>query len=128
MKKMKNISFVLLALLLGFATYKAAELSLDQWQNPGACPSIGPVPACYIVLAGFLTGLIGHLGRFRKAFFIGLGLPTVLAAFASVGEFFGFIACPRTDAGTPMCYISLTLCCVAWLLWFLMKAPRPDQS
>ena len=125
---MKNIYFVLVALLLAFATYQAADLSLDQWNNPGACPSIGPVPACYVVLVGFLTGLIGHLGGIRKTFLVGLGVPTALAAFASVGEFFGFIACPRTERGIPMCYLSLTLCIVTWVLWFFMRKAHTDQA
>ena len=122
---MKKTYFILLALLLGYATYQAAVLSLDQFQNPGACPSIGPVPACYIVLAGFLAGLIGHLGRLRKTFLIGLGVPTALAAFASVGEIFGFVECPKTEGGTPMCFISLALCSTAWVLWVLMKRSGP---
>lgn len=125
---MKKNYYFLLTLLLGLATYKAATLSLDQWQNPGACPSIGPVPACYIVLAGFTTALIGHLGKIRRAFLLGLGVPTTLAAFASVGETLGFIVCPRTEGGIPMCYISLALCCTIWILWFLMNNIHTTQK
>lgn len=128
MKNKKNIYFILVALLLAFATYQAADLSLKQWNNPGACPSIGPVPACYVVLVGFLTGLIGHLAGIRMVFFVGLGVPTALAAFASVGELFGFIVCPRTDGGIPMCYLSLSLCIVTWILWSRIKAVPSDQS
>lgn len=121
MKKARNIDFILLALLLAFATYKAGVLSLEQWNHPGACPSIGPVPACYLVLAGFLLGLVGHLANLRAVFFAGLGFPTVLALFASVGEVFGFVECPKTEGGIPMCYISLALCCVCWIFWLRMK-------
>jgi len=124
MKQAKNIYFVLLALLLAFATYKAGALSLDQWKNPGACPSIGPVPACYLVLAGFSLALIGHLGKISKVFLGGLGFPTALALFASIGEIFGFVECPKTEGGVPMCYISLALCSVCWVLWALMKKSK----
>jgi len=115
--KKHQISFILLCLLLAFASYKAGALSLDQWNNPGACPSIGSVPACYLVLAGFVLALVGHLGHFRKLFLGGLGFPTALALFASIGEMGGFIECPKTDSGIPMCYISLALCSLCWILW-----------
>lgn len=113
----QKITSTLLGLLLAFASYKAGALSLEQWNNPGACPSIGPVPACYLVLAGFLLALIGHLGHFRKLFFAGLGFPTALALFASIGEIGGFVECPKTESGTPMCFISLALCILCWILW-----------
>ena len=114
MLKNKNIPQLGLNLLLILATVQSGLLSLDQWQNPGACPSIGPVPACYLVFASFLLALIGNLGRFTSIFNIGLGFPTLLATYASIGEFIGFVECPRTASGIPMCYISLLLCATCW--------------
>ena len=115
--KAHRFSFITLALLLAFASYQAAALSLKQWHNPGACPSLGPIPACYLVLAGFALGLLGHLGNLRNLFLGGLGFPSALALFASIGEVFDFVECPKTASGIPMCYLSLSLCIICWLLW-----------
>lgn len=110
-----KIPRIILNLLLILATVQSGILSLDQFQHPGACPSIGPVPACYLVFGSFLLALIGSLGRYNTAFYIGLGFPTLLAAYASVGEIFGFVECPQTASGIPMCYLSLSLCVACWI-------------
>ena len=115
--KDRPISFIALALLLAFASYQAGALSLKQWLNPGACPSLGPIPACYLVLTGFGLALIGHLWNLRKLFLGGLGFPSALALFASIGEVFGFVECPKSASGIPMCYLSLALCALCWVLW-----------
>ncbi len=107
--------------LLGLATFQSGMLSVDQLQNPGACPSIGPVPACYLVFGSFLAALIGSLMRYHRAFYIGLGFPTLLALYASIGELVGFVECPKTDSGIPMCYISLSLCVACWILWLAQR-------
>lgn len=115
-----------LHLLLTLATVQSGLLSIDQWQNPGACPSIGPVPACYLVFGSFLLALIGSLSRYNPAFHLGLGFPTLLAIYASIGEFIGFVECPRTASGIPMCYISLLLCLACWV--FRIFSERKPKS
>jgi len=111
--------------VLGFAIYKAFELSREEWSGSGFCPAIGFVPACYLVLAGFTMALIGHILNWRyqelKLFVVGLGIPTVLAMMGTVGQILGFIECPKTSDGIPMCFISLSLCSFCWLLWFVAR-------
>ncbi len=127
--KVRNLSFIALALLLAFASYQASALSFKQWHHPGACPSLGPIPACYLVLAGFALALIGHLTRLRKLFLPSLGFPSGLALFASIGEIGGFIECPKSASGIPMCYLSLALCSLCWLLWIAhQKSSLPTNS
>ena len=119
--------FFILAVLLAAAVFAALQLSLKEWKTAGSCPSIGPVPACYLVLVGFACALAGHLtGRRcwgRVFFLIGLGFPTLLAIFASIGEARGFLECPKTASGIPMCYLSLGLCVVSWIVWALGGRP-----
>ena len=69
------------------------------------------------MLAGFSSALIGHLTRTRLLFILGLGLPTLLAVIGTVGQLSGFVECPKTPGGTPMCFISLAICSLAWGLW-----------
>ena len=129
MSKFRLPLFLLLAALLGWAAFASLQLSIKEFQTKGSCPSIGPVPACYLVLLGFASALVGHLaGKSawgRKLFFAGLGFPTLLAIFASIGELAGFLECPRTEGGTPMCYLSLGLCLTGWILWFAGGKSRP---
>jgi len=131
-KKIYTGFAILLPLILVLATYKALELSIEEWTAPGACPSIGFVPACYLVLGGFATALVGYLIslKYRSSvlFWIGLSIPTLLAVIGTIGQIFGFIECPKTQGGIPMCYISLSLCSFCWLLWFMIQKGRMNQN
>ena len=127
-KTVTTILFIVLALVLGFATYSALVLSLAEMKTPGTCPALGPVPACYVVLLGYGLGLIGHLlSRLRLGtglFVFGLAIPTILAVIGTVGQLGGFIECPKTDGNTPMCYLSLGMCSICWVLWILIRKSR----
>ncbi|MDB4673268.1 hypothetical protein OAF27_00505 [Verrucomicrobiales bacterium] len=124
MKSIRPAIFILLAILLGFAVYASLSLSIKEWKIPGSCPSIGPVPACYLVLAGFGSALVGHLTRTRLLFILGLGLPTLLAVIGTVGQLSGFVECPKTPGGTPMCFLSLAICSVCWGLWITLEKTK----
>tara|TARA_R110002096_G_scaffold126328_15_gene273008 strand:- start:610 stop:1017 length:408 start_codon:yes stop_codon:yes gene_type:complete len=121
MSKFRPILFFGLLGVLVVATSAAFRLSLKEFNTAGSCPILGPVPACYLVLAGFAAALVGHLaGKYqwgRILFLLGLGFPTLLAIIASIGESAGFIECPKTSTGVPMCYLSLAICILAWIFW-----------
>ena len=125
MKRIRLCLPCVLTSVLGIAVFASLQLSLKEWNTPGSCPSIGPVPICYLVLFSFVLALAGHLTTFscwgRKIFLVGLGFPSILALYASIGEFFGFVQCPTTDGGTPTCYISLALCLTCWVLWLAAR-------
>lgn len=120
--KKNEIYFILLGLLLAFATYKAGALSFARLSDPEACPSLGFIPACYLVLGGYALALLGHLKSYPKLFMSGLAIPTALALFASIAELAGFDVCPKSESGIPLCYFSLAFCAVGWLLWKLNRS------
>ena len=131
-KKHHPFMFFFLTLLLAVAVIAALQLSMKEWRVPGSCPPLGPVPACYLVFLGFACALTGHLaGRYRWGrilFWLGLGFPTLLALFASVGEARGFLECPKTSGGIPMCYLSLGICVISWIVWTLGGRPRSGAN
>ena len=76
------------------------------------CPTLGIVPACYVVLLGYV--LIG------ASVFVGVGLRTPLfaagwmpvfslALMGSSMEVLGYEACPRSVDNIPTCFFSLAL-------------------
>ncbi len=50
-------------------------------------------------------------------YFIGFGFVSLLAIAASVMELFQPGTCPTMAGGIPMCFASLALCVVTWVLW-----------
>ena len=110
---MKNPWFWLALIILLFAIYGSGTLSLNDYRVKNVCPKILSIPACYIVLACFTGAFFGHIFSFEKSdwlYFGFVGIVTLIASTGTLGEFFGFAKCPRTNGGTPMCFISLGIC------------------
>ena len=74
------------------------------------CPELLGVPACYVVLAGYLAALAGawtlETRTGSAVFFGGAGLVTAIGIWFSIDELSGAAACPTLE-GLPMCYVSL---------------------
>ena len=118
----KNIFYWLSTTVLLFAIYGAGSLSLSDFQGTISCPKIAGIPACYLVLLFFVLGAMSHFVKHRfsnKAFFFFIGIPGLLALFASIKELNVPNTCPQTSSGIPMCYISLGLCTTILLFKFL---------
>lgn len=108
-----RISRLLIALVSGFALWNVAGLSLMEWSSGGSCPSVAGIPACYVVAVAYLLVFMSTLTNkkplYRRLFIAGAGIVVGLAAIGSFTQVMGIAACPKTSAGFPMCYISLSI-------------------
>lgn len=100
-------------LIGGLALYGAvAAFSISERHMSGVedCPFLGPVPACYVVLAGYSVMLLSVLRPMKWLFLVGW-LPVFLLATAGVTSelFSDQPVCPRTAGGIPKCYFSFAL-------------------
>jgi len=107
---MKNIWFFLALAILAFAIFGTYGLVMKEYRVTNVCPKILGIPACYIVLACFVTALFGHFMGIKYLYFGFVGIVTLIASTGTLGEVFGFAKCPRTAGGIPMCFISLSIC------------------
>lgn len=119
---MKIIAIIGL-LLSAFGFYEAFKISHIHFNTVESCPTIGLIPACYVVLISYgLMGLAWISVLFLKKyvpvlFWIGF-TPTFLLALTGVtGEIFGFVECPETASHFPKCFISLGFVVVIGALW-----------
>ena len=111
----KNIFYWLASAVLLFAVYGAASLSYSDYKSIISCPEIAGIPACYLVFLFFVIGAVSHFIQHKlanKAVFFFIGVPGLLALYASIQELNVAHTCPQTDSGIPMCFISLGLCSV----------------
>jgi len=85
-------------------------LVLSELFRAPTCPELLGIPACYLVLAGYLVALAGAWFPDTKpgstAFFAGAGAVTLIGLWFSFNELSGAIECP-TFEGLPMCFVSL---------------------
>ena len=86
-------------------------IAYDQAAAVRDCPSIGAIPACYVVLLGYASIAVSSLASSHrtKLFFVGWTPLFLLAASGTTLELFGHTACPRSDAGVPICYFSFAM-------------------
>jgi hypothetical protein len=103
---------------MGF--FIALNLAVTEFITKGICPQLVFFPACYLVLICFLIPLILQIiNKGRIIFFVFIGIAFLLAIFASFGQFFNLISCPKTDIGIPKCYLSFALLLV--IIWLKLK-------
>jgi hypothetical protein len=85
-------------------------LVLSELFRAPTCPLLLGIPACYIVLAGYVAALAGAWIPDAKvgsvAFLTGAGVVTFVGAWFSFNELTGAIECPSFE-GLPMCFVSL---------------------
>ena len=103
----------LTGIIVGFAAVGVlltGWLVLSELFRGSTCPPLLGVPACYVVLAGYVAALVGAWSQpARNAdvlFLAGAGLVTVVGLWFSLNELAGSLDCP-TFEGLPMCYMSL---------------------
>lgn len=103
----------IIMILAIFGVVGAMPVSIAEFNQDARCPSIGPVPICYLVLAGYITILVSILlKKWNLIIFLMGWLPIFL--FALVGSSFelaGYDTCPKNQSGWPKCYFSLMLAC-----------------
>ena len=95
------------------------------------CPTLGPVPACYIVLLGYtLAGASMIVGvRIRTALFVTGWLPVFgLAVMGSSMQVLGILQCPKSTGDIPGCFLSLTLATSLIFVFLVERFYRPSRS
>ncbi len=103
-------SIIGLTAVLGLAG--VLPVSIDELRSGGSCPHLGIVPACYLVTAAYTAILFSVLrSQFWSArLFLSGWIPIFLfAAIGSGFEISGAEACPKTQGGVPMCFLSMGL-------------------
>lgn len=107
--------------LVGVVPVSLAELVVG-----GACPHLGPLPACHLVTVAYGVVLISVLRPrlWTPALFAAGWAPIFLLAAAGSGlELLGHGTCPKTEGGMPKCFFSLGLA-VALFVPFAIHVAR----
>jgi len=110
MVRFARYALIVLSLL---GTLAGASLSIAHLQTGETCPTLGPIPACFIVFAGYGLILVNavfasKLNR-KTLFFLGW-TPIFLLAGAGVSlELIGQDICPPGTLGIPQCFYSLAM-------------------
>jgi len=121
----KLIAAVITAILLmslSAGLYGGISVSYLTVTGIAPCPSVINIPACYLVSIGYLLMLMAALfdrKTYSKWLFIVGWTPVILlAVIGSTLELSQGGICPRSEMGTPLCYISLSFAVfVAFLYW-----------
>jgi hypothetical protein len=105
-------------------------ISLTQFHTGDACPSLGFIPACYIVSVAYsamaVAGVIWWRGA-MKLFLFG-SIPVItLAVIGTVSELAGIPTCPRSDSGLPLCYASLAVGLGVLLVFLVIRAIETNR-
>ena len=113
---------ILIALISLFVVVNFSPVVLAEWKGGDACPKLGPLPACYLVVVCYaLMGLAAAINpaRLKWLFFIGW-LPVFAMAFTGTSlEVLGHGTCPVSESGVPMCYYSLFLAAILLPMYWL---------
>ena len=137
-----------LLLISAFGCYAAASLVLSHLQGE-PCPTIGPVPACMIVLPGYIfvclaaimlilqpilikannaagksppkdADSILDIGLVRL-FYTGFIIVAGIAIYGVFSELAHRQSCPIGPAGVPQCFISLAMIMLCWLCFYCAR-------
>ena len=110
--------YYLIILTLLFVSYGSFMLSRKDFRKKNVCPKVLGIPACYLVFIFFIGTLATHIVRpdFYYGYYGMLAVPFLLALTGTLTELSGKVICPRTSAGTPMCFLSLGFCTILMVL------------
>lgn len=121
---------IIIAALALFGFIGVVPVSLAEFSSGGACPHLGPIPACHLVLLAYGTALLTvlHSRLWSPWVFLLAWFPIfALAATGSGLEFLGHDTCPKTTGGIPKCYFSLGLA-IALVLPFLVHIANKKRT
>ena len=96
-------------------------------------PTVGFVPACYIVFIGYLLMLIAAIAilfhrQLLRVFFIGWTPVFLLAFFGSLFELSNGATCPKTSGGLALCYVSLSFAIMIVGLYAILIKMRSAKN
>ena len=128
-----TLSRIIIAALALLGLSGVLPVSLAELSSGAACPHLGLVPACHLVLLAYATVLMTVLHRRLWngwMFLLGWFPVFALAATGSTLELLGNGTCPKTAGGIPKCYFSLGLAVVLVLpfLFHIAKTRRMGSA
>ena len=98
-------------------------ISFTHFQTGDACPTLGFIPACYLVSICYAAMALAALVWWRRLIWLFLAGATpviLLDALGTTFELFGKPTCPLSDAGLPLCYLSFAIGCSILLAYSLV--------
>lgn len=122
---MTHAARLLLWTLLAAGLYGALAVSYTTLTGDAPCPTVAALPVCYLVALAY-AGMILSLFRPGKVRSTALFLTGWIVAFgfAATGSGLELIQgniCPTTEAGLPLCYVSLLFCVLILAAWTLLQ-------
>ena len=116
-----SIAGWLILLIAAFGTAAVTQISWKHLTGQKHCPTIGPVPICYLVFAGYVAILLSVFTQSLPLFLGGL-IPVF--GFAAAGTFGELVlkkdVCPKTSGGIPQCYFSFAASSVLAVSGFIL--------
>lgn len=105
-------------------------LPLVQKENTlgNICLKLLDIPVCYIMASCLIlvfVSLLNTIGNKKYLFFMATGISLGIVIIASAGNILGFMSCPKTDSGIPMCYLFIIL--FAALIFLKRKTIELEQ-
>jgi len=124
MNKARAFRLLLIA-IAGFGCLAGARLSLQHLQHGEVCPMLGPIPACFIVFAGYLFVVFTAIGSKQanaaRLFYIGWWPVFLLALIGVFLELTRGDTCPSGPMNIPQCFFSLAMVFTCLVLFKLIK-------
>ena len=114
-------------LLGGVGFFGVGSISLAHWSGESSCPTIGSLPACYLILVGYGLILVSLFVKPKVSFFTFLigWIPVIsLALIGVVGDLTSTVSCPSSEIGIPKCYFSAALSLAIGLLYWKHRRIR----
>ena len=109
-KLISKILSVLIWIVALFGLKGTFDLVWKEFTEGGICPKIIGIPACYIIMSCLILILISQsklLKDKNRLYFIGAGVAASIALGGTVAQLMGWLECPKTEGGIPMCFLSL---------------------
>jgi len=116
--------------LCAIGLFGAASITYEHAIGIESCPTLGPVPACYVVLLGYtLAGAsMVIVAKYRTALFVAGWLPVFgLALVGSGMQVLGSVQCPKSAGGIPGCFLSLILATGLIIAFLVERFYRPKR-
>ena len=121
---MKYWARITIACFAALGLLGAIPVSVMEFNQTASCPSIGPVPICYLVTAGYLAvfvSVVPGLAYRPSLMFVGWLTIFLFAFVGSMMELAGYGTCPKTADGWPKCFFSLLLALAVITPWLVTR-------
>ena len=121
-KLISKIFSVVIWIVALFGINGTFGLVREEFTSEDICPKIVGIPACNIILTCLILIVISQSNLLKdknRLFFIGAGVAATIALVGTIGQLMGWLECPKTEGGIPMCFLSWGLFASLLLLKFI---------